>query len=96
MLDPTLDSMTIEAFYIERLGLTIACFLASYSYSCKHARHMHRLCVSTPMQSLREAEREGSNNFIELPLEELRKIYTTPIQQEFLQKQVVDSPLLSL
>ena len=40
---------------------------------------------------LREAEKEGASNYIELPLEELRKLYTTDIQREFLQKQVVDS-----
>ena len=36
------------------------------------------------------AESRVSTNFVELPLQELRKRYTSDVEKEFLQKQVID------
>ena len=82
MLNENLESMEVEPFYIEPLWLQL-----NAKFVTLHTFYM-RVTWASPF---RMAEKKNTSTYVELPLEELKKMFTSEVERKFLEEQIVAS-----
>ena len=81
MLNENLESMEVEPFYIEPLWLQL-----NAKFVTLHTFYMRVTCIT-----FQDGREKNTSTYVELPLEELKKMFTSEVERKFLEEQIVAS-----